>query len=230
LTNDAFGDSQSESDHMAESKRFLQPVERVSEILFGLIIVLTFTCSFGFSRVGQDDPHAMLSELISCCLAWGIIDAVFYLLGCISERGHNLKLLWRMRGTPDPNEAKQIIADAMPPLIASNLLPEELESLRERLKRLPEPPKRPWIDKAEWKGALAVFLLAFGSIFPVVLPFVFMRNARLALRISNSIAVILLFLAGYGLGRYAGRSPWRVGLAMVVLGAALVGVAIALGG
>jgi len=73
-------------------------------------------------------------------------------------------------------------------------------------------------------------VLAFGSILPVVIPFAFIHNARLALRISNSIAVILLFLAGYALGRYASEHPWRVGLVMVLLGAALVGVAIALGG
>jgi VIT1/CCC1 family predicted Fe2+/Mn2+ transporter len=52
----------------------------------------------------------------------------------------------------------------------------------------------------------------------------------MALRVSNGIAILLMFLAGYGLGRGASNHPGRVGVAMVVLGLAMVGVAIALGG
>ena len=75
-----------------------------------------------------------------------------------------------------------------------------------------------------------MFLLVFVSTIPVVLPFVFLRDAMIALRISNVIAVSMMFLAGYGVGRLAGFRPWLTGIAMVVLGAALVGLTIALGG
>ena len=57
-----------------------------------------------------------------------------------------------------------------------------------------------------------------------------MRNARLAIRISNGIAIAMLFLVGYFLGRHAGDRPWQMGLAMVLVGSALVGMTIALGG
>jgi hypothetical protein len=52
----------------------------------------------------------------------------------------------------------------------------------------------------------------------------------LALRVSNAIAVVLLFVAGYAFGRITGRRPVRVGTAMIVLGAILVGLTMALGG
>jgi VIT family len=137
--------------------------------------------------------------------------------------GHNLLFLRRVRKAFDSDEARQIIADALPPFIAAHMRVEKLESLRGQLKRLPEPPPQPRIARDDLRGALGIFLLAFGSIFPVVIPFIFMSDAKLALRVSNGIAILLLFLAGYALGRYASRHPWRVGLAMV-------GVAIALGG
>ena len=82
----------------------------------------------------------------------------------------------------------------------------------------------------EWLGALGVFLLVFLSTFPVVIPFLFMKNALLALRVSNAIAIVMLFATGYAFGRITGRRPWMMGIAMVILGAVLVGLTMALGG
>ncbi len=69
-------------------KRLLDPTERLSEILFGLIMVLSFTCSFSVATErGRADVRNMLVAALGCNLAWGIIDAVFYLMGCFSELG-----------------------------------------------------------------------------------------------------------------------------------------------
>ena len=78
--------------------------------------------------------------------------------------------------------------------------------------------------------AAGVLLLVFLSTFPVVIPFIFMHNAGRALRVSNGIAIVLLFITGYTFGRITGRHPWLFGISMVVLGAALVGMTMALGG
>ena len=44
----------------ASARRVLDPVERLSEILFGLIMVLTFTGSLSVAEAGRDDVRAML--------------------------------------------------------------------------------------------------------------------------------------------------------------------------
>jgi VIT1/CCC1 family predicted Fe2+/Mn2+ transporter len=75
-----------------------------------------------------------------------------------------------------------------------------------------------------------VFLLVFLSMFPIVVPFILVRDAELALRASNGIALVLLFVAGYSFGRCTNAHPWRAGLVMVILGVAVVGVAVLLGG
>jgi VIT1/CCC1 family predicted Fe2+/Mn2+ transporter len=86
------------------------------------------------------------------------------------------------------------------------------------------------VDKGDWKGAAGVFLLVFLSTFPVVIPFALLRDISLALRLSNAVAVGMLFLTGYAFGRITGRRPWGVGIFMMLLGALLVGLTIALGG
>ncbi len=84
--------------------------------------------------------------------------------------------------------------------------------------------------REDWLGALGVFLLVFLSLFPIVIPFIFISNSLLALRISNGIALVLLFVAGYSFGRFTNGNPWRAGLVMVVFGVAIVALAIRLGG
>ena len=64
----------------------------------------------------------------------------------------------------------------------------------------------------------------------MVIPFLFMKNAWLALRISNAIAIVILFLAGHAFGRVTSRHPWLAGIAMVVLGGILAGLTMLLGG
>jgi VIT1/CCC1 family predicted Fe2+/Mn2+ transporter len=171
----------------------------------------------------------MLMEALGCNVAWGIIDAFFYLLNCLGERGHAIALLRRLRRTSDPSEARRLVAGALPPLVASLLEPQEIESLKGKLTQIPESAVWPRLAKEDWLGSLGVFLPVFLSLFPVVVPFIFISNARLALRISNGIVILLLFLAGYSFGRFA-NNPWRTGLAMVIFGATVVAVAILLGG
>jgi VIT1/CCC1 family predicted Fe2+/Mn2+ transporter len=51
-----------------------------------------------------------------------------------------------------------------------------------------------------------------------------------ALRISNGIAIAMLFITGYAYGRSVGRHPWVLGVSMVLLGALLSALTMALGG
>jgi hypothetical protein len=210
--------------------RVLDPLERFSEIVFGLIMVLTFTCAIGVAEAGREDVRAMFIGAIGCNLAWGIIDAAFYLIACLTEHGHQAQLLRSVQRENDPQRARQIISDALPPKAAEALDPTDFDRIFKHLKQLPSTPERPSLTGRDWRGAVGVFILVFASTLPVVLPFVFMHEARLALRISNGIAIALLFGAGHMLARHAGLRPVRTGIAIVAIGVALVAVAIALGG
>ena len=135
-----------------------------------------------------------------------------------------------VRQATDPQEAQQLIADALPPVMASILQPAEFAALHQRVQQLPEPPGRARLSGSDWRGSLGVFLLVFLSTFPVALPFIFMENAMRAMRVSNVIAMVMLFVAGYAYGRCVGRFPWGFGILMVLVSGALVALTIALGG
>jgi VIT1/CCC1 family predicted Fe2+/Mn2+ transporter len=108
--------------------------------------------------------------------------------------------------------------------------PEDLERVRAVMSRAPEAPRRASLTWADLRGALACFLLVFLSTLPVALPFALVTDLHRALRISNGIAIALLFVAGYSLGQWAGFRPWVTGLVLVLLGVMLSAATIALGG
>jgi hypothetical protein len=209
--------------------RILDPIDRISEILFGLVMVLTSTNALSVISAGHADVRTMILGALGCNLAWGVIDGVLYLLGCLNERGRNYLVVRSVRSGRDPEAAHAMIVAQLPAPVAAALTRDQLDALREAIGSLPEPP-RPHVTRHEWLGALAVCLLVFLSTFPVVLPFLFTNDARLALSISNVIAIALLFVCGFVFARHTGLNPWLAGVVMIAIGSAMVGVAMLLGG
>ncbi len=212
------------------AKRVLEPYERISEVIFGVIMVLTFTGSLSVAEAGRDNVRTMLIGALGCNFAWGVIDAVLYLMGNLIHKARSRVTYEAISNATDAEDARTIVARSMPSMIASVLEPAELDAVLQRLKQLPTPPMRARLHKNDWIGALAVFLLVFLSTFPVAMPFLFMNDASLALRVSNAIAVAMLFALGFAFGRCAGHHPWLMGVLMVVVGILLVGMTMALGG
>src|SRR5215467_8689486 len=112
-------------------------MERISEILFGVVMVLTITCSFSIGSGGRTEVHQMLIGALGCNVAWGVIDAVLYWLACFHLRGQKIMAVRAARDSKNPADAYHVIADALPPLIASAMTPAEFEVIRQRLQQLP---------------------------------------------------------------------------------------------
>jgi hypothetical protein len=212
------------------SLRVLDPFDRFSEILCGLIMVLTFTGSLSVANAGQIEIRTMLVGSVGCNLAWSIVDAVLYLLGSLARKVTDLKTIRAVRQAADPEAAQRLITAALPPVFATILQPADFADLRFRLRQLPEPPQRAQLDHDDWLGAFGVLAIVFLATFPVVAPFLFIHNSGTALRVSHAVAISLLFLTGYAFGHSAGRSSWLMGVALLILGAILTGLTIALGG
>jgi VIT1/CCC1 family predicted Fe2+/Mn2+ transporter len=210
--------------------RVLDPIERVSEVLFGLIMVLTFTGSLSVATAERHEVREMLIGAIGCNLAWGIVDAVMYVMSSVVARARALRTLKKVQTAVDPAEARDAIASVLSAFAVARLRPEILEMARQDLTAIKDAPLRAPFTRDDWVGAVEVFLLVFLSTFPVVVPFIVMSDATAALRMSNWIAIAMLFIGGWSLGHYAGLRRWAMGLSMAALGAVLVGITIALGG
>jgi hypothetical protein len=210
--------------------RLMSPIERVSEILFGLIMALSFTCTLSVTETDGIEVKQMLYGAIGCNIAWGVIDAIMYLMIELSQRGRNIAILNYVRNTRDEEKAREFIAETLSPEIAAVMGKQSLENIRKEIIRAAPKITRPRIFARDLKIALGIFLLVFLSTFPVALPFALIHDVRLALRISNGIAIILLFIGGWVLARYSSYNKFRTGLYLALLGIGMVFLTISLGG
>ena len=85
---------------------------RMGEILFGLIMTLTFTLGAGIviEEEGREGVRTMLFAILGCNLAWGIIDGIIHLMDRRSELSGNLLALREAR-TADAATARRPLAD-----------------------------------------------------------------------------------------------------------------------
>jgi len=217
-------------DSTDKKERTLDPVSRISEILFGLIMALTFTCTLSVAEIGREEIRTLLAAAIGCNIAWGLVDAVMFLINAAASRGRDLVTVRAVRSAATAERGRDIIKGAVSPMLASLLTTTDFERVRHSILDAHDLPAAPRLTKDDWAGALAVFLLVVLSTFPVVIPFLVFRDVAVALRMSNAVAIGLLFVGGHVLARYAGFRPWRTALTMVGVGVVLVAITIALGG
>lgn len=209
--------------------RVLDPVERVTEIILGLLMAKTFTGTISVAMAGQEAKRMMIAAL-GCNLAWGLADAVMYLLRTLIERTRNRTHRTTPCGAADAATGQALIAEALPPRRAAVVGTDELESLRRRVVEHASMRLQPRLGWDDFKGAVGVFLLLVFSTFPLVVPFLLLDQTALAIRVSNLVVLGVLFIAGWVLARYAGAKPWQGAIALAVTGAVLITAIIALGG
>jgi len=208
----------------------LSPVDRVSEMLFGLFMALTFVGAVSVADQGDAQIRAMFIAALGCNLAWGLVDAVMYLVRTVTDRGRLLTLIRSVRDAPDAETGRRLIGSSLSQVAAGLVSTAEIEAMRVRIVALASLPPRPKLKREDLIAALAIFLIVVASTFPVVLPFMLFDDVGTAKNASRAVALAMLFVGGLALGKYAGYGSWKVGLLMAGLGTALVIAINALGG
>lgn len=208
----------------------LNPVDRISELLFGLLMALSFVGAISVAESGREEVETLFAAALGCNLAWGLVDAVMYLVRTVTDRGRSITFVRSVRNAADTETGRALVERELPRAATGLFSSTELEAIRGRIASLPSVPSRPRLTWTDLLAALAIFLLVVLSTFPVVLPFALIQDVGLAKNVSRAIALVMLFLGGLALGRYAGYGSWKVGFIMIGLGVALVAAINALGG
>ncbi len=223
------GTAMSKQQREAEPARepLLSPVDRVSELHFGLFMALSFVGAVSVGQAGQDDIRKMLAAALGCNLAWGLVDAVMYLVRTVTDRGRSLALV---RSAADVETGRTLIDSSLSRIAAGLVTRTEVEAIRGQIVARASVPARPTLRGSDLLAAVGIFLILTASTFPVVLPFMLFEEVGMAKAASQAMALTMLFFGGLALGRFAGYGSWRAGLLMAGLGTVLVPAIRALGG
>ncbi len=213
-----------------EREPILDPVDRISEVMFGLLMTLSFTGALSVATAGRQDIRTMLFAALGCNLAWGLVDGLMYLVRVHVSRARGAATVLAVQTARDPAQARRLIARALPPVVVRAMTEADLDRLRVRIGEMPRPPARLPIVARDFAAAAAIFALVVAATFPVVVPFIFVPETARAMRWSNGVAIAMLFAAGTALGRYGSLGTVRMGFAMVVLGLVMVGGIVLFGG
>ena len=214
--------------------RYLDPAETLAEVLFGLIMVLTITIGAGLiTAEGQLDTHGLIVAAVGCNIAWGVIDAVLFLLNILFYRSQRARFYRKLRNAASDAEALAALQEEFgledEPLAID---PDDRARLYHSMLVLSSHarPARVELKRRDFIAAFAVFVLVSATAVPGLVPFLVLDDSYVALRVSNVVLISLLFLVGYWWAHYTDAHPFKVAMIVLLLGVAMVLVAVVLGG
>ena len=219
----------------------IDPIDGLSETIFSILILLTFTLAYRIivlsggssSDLTSGEMNDLLIGAVGAIFAWGVIDGVMYALISLFERGERHRLLKNIQAAESDEEAVDFIADdldyILEPITEENVRKELYSSVLLHLRD--SQPRRIGFTKDDFTGALGHIVVAMVSVIPSLIPLLLLRNdMMLAIRVSNIVSFIVLFIVGHRWGVYTGANPWKTGLLITAVAVLLVLIAIPLGG
>jgi len=211
----------------------LDPADRLAEITCGLIMVLSILLTAGYYVIGSPDPaRSLLIAAIGCNVAWGLIDGFFYVGYALIDRSQKAQMITGVKAAANKPAARQFLRANLD----NDLFDVLDEGEQERALDLvydglidAEVPETEVVRDDVWQLAGA-FTLNFVATLPATIPFLLIPDWRVALRVSNLICVMMLFVVGYRFAGYIHANPWKIGGLLMLFGIGMVAIAVALGG
>ena len=211
----------------------LEPEDSLGEILFGLIMVLTFTLGASVAA-GEDEDWArtLIIGAIGCNIAWGVIDAVFYLMAELFTRSRRARLHRALKAAGTETAGLAVIRHELDPQLETVSRVDDREvfyrGIYDVLKDAdPRPTRHPPLGPDRGAGGFRPGGRDGNSGGgPLLLrPRSLGRAPHIELRAGRAAVPGRL-----SLGRLDRRQSWLVACGLTAIGLVLVGIAIALGG
>jgi len=206
----------------------LDPSEISSEVLFATIMALSVTASLVIGNQ-QVDTHALLVAAFGCNIAWGMVDAVMFLVNAKLAMLRKVRVRKALLATANMEEFKNVLLPEIPGGLLDHLGGHAAVKYREFVLADGELPP-PVLARSDWQAAGTIWLLDALATAPLLLPFLFIQSATTALRTMHVIAIVMMFGLGISLGKWVGARPLRMGFLFSGLGGVVAAACIALGG
>ncbi len=205
--------------------------EQIGEALFAMIMAMGFTIAV---RMGMDDAdnRTLFIAILGCNTAWALVDAIIYILLTLYERMNQAHVVKLARQSGNDTAALTAIRDSFEETLTPLTTEEERDALYQRM--LVNARQRASVTAGlrggDFVSAFALALVSLMFTVPILVPFLLVDDILLAVRASNCVGIVLLFLLGYTWAKRTSGRPFLLGLAMAMIGLAMTVMTILLGG
>jgi len=169
-----------------------------SEPMFGVIMVVCFTSLLrAYPGVAEQILGTILLSALFCCIAWGLVDGIFYAWEAHYELDKKKKIQAIAR-SEGGEKARDLVEDNLGDTLVDLLDEGDKEQIYQIVQK-----KAPGIDlgKVSLRDDVMTILIAFGlvvgSSIIVMIPFLIIGDVMKALVVSNTTGIVLLFFMGY---------------------------------
>jgi hypothetical protein len=170
-----------------------------SEPMFGVIMVVCFTSVLrAFPDATDKVVETILLSALFCCIAWGLVDGIFYAWEAHYLLEKKKKLQASVQAPKDPKKGRELVEDDLGDTIVDLMDEKDKEQIYQIVEK-----NVPGVDlghvsiKEDIITVLIAFGLVVGSSIIVMLPFLWFSPVTTALKISNVTGILLLFIMGY---------------------------------
>ncbi|HUO67818.1 MAG TPA: hypothetical protein VMV37_09795 [Gammaproteobacteria bacterium] len=213
-------------------KRYLDPADRLEDLLNGLIMALSITLAVGLAIDKSGSTLQVALTILACNLTTGFVNGGMHIVSRLYDRGRQGRLVEALRSTSSDAEqiatVGRLLDEDLPAVISQDERRVLYRDIAARLRGSSAGPVH--VAAEDMYGALVeVWLILLASV-PAIAPFLCFRDRFVAARVSNGLALLALFATGYAFGRSSNASPWAVGLSTTTFGLVMVIIVTLLGG
>jgi len=211
---------------------YLDPTERLDELLFALIMVLSITLCVGLATDQDTSALQVVLAIVGCNLAWGLIDGCMHIVTQMFDRSCKARLVQTLRSCSSESERVAAVGGVLDGQLSALTSTDERSALYTQIARRLRGAdvQRTRVAAEDVYGGLAIVWLMVLATLPAIAPFLCFADRFLAARVSNGLVLLTLFGVGYGLARSIHANPWTLGLSTVAFGLAMVFIVVLLGG
>ena len=213
-------------------KRYLDPTERLDELLFALIMVLSITLGVGLASDKDASASQVVWAIVGCNLAWGLIDACMHVVTQMFDRSGKARLVQALRSSTDESDQVATVGGVLDGQLAPLMSRDERRVLYLKIagRLRGAEVQRTRMAAEDIYGGLAIVWLLVMATVPAIAPFLLIADRFAAARVSNGLVLLSLFGVGYWLARSIHANPWTLGLSTAIFGIAMVLIVVLLGG
>lgn len=200
--------------------------DRLCEIFYGVAMVTVVSGIVNVEASGYENiGFTLLFVSLGVNITWGIIDGATSVYGSLVDEAEEDRLVQSLRTDGNRRVEREQATQILQGTILRSLSEEEQSKVVDMLQEGSPQEVREYSASAEdLKMFLAIFLMDFITVFPVIIPFYVLDDPRSALFWSHFIAILLFVVIGMAWAKYLNKKVARAGLALGLLAIGTIGL------